>query len=146
MESEAQSKDGERQEEEVTEEEKRFTVQEMVRRFSLFEGATLIFEAKDPNVEWHTKVTAAFQNVIHCSRVIYDEEKNKKPSIQTLLDRFFKRVDGTESCKEFCAINIRHSWNFSLPSLPYRWWSFSSTISHLLCLLLPAHSMPAPVG
>ena len=65
-------------------------------------------------------------------------KRKTKPSTQTLLDRFFKRVDGIESCKEFCAINIRHGWNFSLPSISYCCWSFSSTISHLLCLLQSA--------
>ena len=40
MELEAQRKDKERQEEEeVTEEPKRFTMQEMAREFSLFQGA-----------------------------------------------------------------------------------------------------------
>ena len=53
MELEAQRKDEERQEEEeVTEELKRFTMQEMARRFSLFEEALLVFEAQDQNVEW----------------------------------------------------------------------------------------------
>ena len=45
MELEAQRKGGERQEEEVTEELKRFTRQEMARGFSLFEEALLVFEA-----------------------------------------------------------------------------------------------------
>ena len=45
MELEAQREDEERQEEEVTEELKRFTMQEMTRGFSLFEEALLIFEA-----------------------------------------------------------------------------------------------------
>ena len=49
---EAQRKDEERQEEEeVTEDLKRFTTQEMVRGFSLFEEALLVFEAQDLNVE-----------------------------------------------------------------------------------------------
>ena len=39
MEVEPQKKDEERQEEEVTEELKRFTMQEMARGFSLFEEA-----------------------------------------------------------------------------------------------------------
>ena len=48
MELEAQRKDEERQEEEeVTEEPKRFTVQGMARGFSLFEEALLAFEAED---------------------------------------------------------------------------------------------------
>ena len=78
MELEVQRKDEERQEEKLAEELKRFSMQKLSRRFSLFEGGTLIFEAKDPNVEWHRKVTAAFQNVIHCSCVIYDEKKKKQ--------------------------------------------------------------------
>ena len=45
MESEAQRKDQERQEEEVTEEPKKFTTWEMARGFSLFEEALLVFEA-----------------------------------------------------------------------------------------------------
>ena len=65
-------------------------MQEMVRRFSLFEGGTLIFEAKDPNVEWHRKVTAAFQNVIHCSRVIYDEKKKNKTQYPDITGSFFQ--------------------------------------------------------
>ena len=42
MELEAQRKKEERQEEEVTEEPKRFTTQEMARGFSLFEAALLV--------------------------------------------------------------------------------------------------------
>ena len=44
MELEAQRKDAERQEEEVTEESKRSTMQEMARGFSLLEEALLVFE------------------------------------------------------------------------------------------------------
>ena len=42
MELEAQRKDEDRQEEEVTKELKRFTMQEMARRFSLFQEALLV--------------------------------------------------------------------------------------------------------
>ena len=57
---EAERKDKERQEEEeITEEPKRFTVQEMVRGFSLFEEAMLVLGAQEPNLEWYMKVTAA---------------------------------------------------------------------------------------
>ena len=67
MELEAQRKDKERQEEEeITEEQKRFTTREMARGFSLFEEALLVFEAQDPNVERYMKVAAAVQNVIQC--------------------------------------------------------------------------------
>ena len=60
MELEAQRKDEQRQEKEVTEEPKRFTMQEMAKGFSLCEGALLVFEAEDPNIEWYTKVAAAW--------------------------------------------------------------------------------------
>ena len=98
MELEAQRKDEERQEEEVTEEPKRVTTQKMSRGFSLFEEALLVFEAQDPNVERYTKVAAAVQNAIQCYRVIYDGKK--RATTQTSLDHFFKRVDRIESSKE----------------------------------------------
>ena len=53
------------------------------------------------------------------------------------------------------AINVRHEWSCSLPSISCCWWSFSSTISRLLsflqsitllaCLLDASHYMPAVV-
>ena len=88
----------ERQEEEVTEEPKRFMMQEMARGFSLFEERLLVFEAQDLNTEWYTKVAAAVQKEIECYRVIYAEKK--RATTQTSLDHFFKRVDGIESSKE----------------------------------------------
>ena len=94
----AQRKDEERQEEEVTEELKRFMMQKMARGFSLFEETLLVFEAQDPNVERYTKVAAAVQNAIQCYHVIYDEKK--KATTQTSLDCFFRRVDGLECSKE----------------------------------------------
>ena len=39
-----------------------------------------------------------------------------------------------------CAVNDRHEWNCSLPSVSYRWQSFSSTISHIIFLLSPLHN------
>lgn len=71
----AQRKDKESQEEDVTEELKRFTTQEMARGFSLLEEALFVFEAQDPNVERYTKVAAAIQSAVRCYRVIYDEKK-----------------------------------------------------------------------
>ena len=98
MELEAQRKDEERQEEEVTEELKRLTMQEMARGFSLFEEALLVFEAQDLNVDRYMKDAAAVQNAIQCYRVINAEKK--RATTQTSLDRFFKRVDRIESSKE----------------------------------------------
>ena len=59
-----QRKNKERQEEEVTEGPKRFTMQEMARGFSLFEEALLIFKTQDPNLEWNMKIAAAIQNAV----------------------------------------------------------------------------------
>ena len=47
------------QQEEVSEEQQRFTMQEMARGLSLFEEALLVFEAQDPEVEWYMKDAAA---------------------------------------------------------------------------------------
>ena len=99
QELEVQKNDEERQEEEeVTEELKTFTMQEMATGFSLSEEALLVFEAQDPNVERDTKVAAAVQNTIQCYCVIHD--KKIRATTQTSLDCFFKRVDRIESSKE----------------------------------------------
>ena len=55
-----------RQEEEVTEEPKRFMMQEMTREFSLFEETLLVFEAWNLNVLQFAKVLGAIQNAIQC--------------------------------------------------------------------------------
>ena len=79
MELEAQRKDEERQEEEeVTEEPKRFTTQEIARGFSLFEEALLVFETLKPNVKQYMNFAAAVQNAISCYCIIYDEKKKKR--------------------------------------------------------------------
>ena len=135
MELECQRKDGGRQEEEVTEEPKRFMMQKMARGFSLFEEEVLVFEAQDQNVERYMKVAAAVQNAIQCHRVTYDEKKKE------LLPRHhwivFSRgqIELNPARNRTCAVCARHEWNCSLPSVSYCWWSFSSTISHLLSLL-----------
>ena len=98
MELEAQRKDKERQEEEVSEEPKRFTSQEIASGFSLFEEALLVFEAQDPNIEWYMKVAAAVQNAIQYYCVICD--KRKRATTQTSVDHFIRRVDRIESSKE----------------------------------------------
>ena len=56
-----QRKNKERQEEEVTEGPKRFTMQEMAREFSLFEEALLVSEVQAVSVEGYMKVGAAIQ-------------------------------------------------------------------------------------
>ena len=66
MKLETQRKDEERRQEEVTEEPKWLTMQDMARGLSLFKWALLAFQAQDPNVKWYMKVVAAFQNEIQC--------------------------------------------------------------------------------
>ena len=73
MELEAQRKDEERQEEK--EELKRFSMQKMSRRFSLFEQEWLISKTQEVIVEQYTKFAAAFQNTIQGYCVIYDQKK-----------------------------------------------------------------------
>ena len=70
----------------------------MTSGFSLFAETLLVFKAQDPNVEWCTKVAAAIQNAIQCYCVIYYEKK--RPTTQTLLVYFFKKVDSIEFSKE----------------------------------------------
>ena len=80
MELEAQRKDEERQEEEeVTEEPKRFMTQETARGFSLFKEALLVFEAQDLNVEQYTKAAAAVQNTIQCYCISMMRKKELLP-------------------------------------------------------------------
>ena len=96
----AQRKDADKQEkEEVTDEPKRFTMQEMARGFSLFEEALLVFQAQDQNVEPYTK--------IQCYRIIYGEKK--RATTHTPQDHFFKRADSIESSirTRICVISIR---------------------------------------
>ena len=66
LELEAQRKDKETQEEEVTEELMRFMTQEMARGFSLLEEALLVFEPQDQNIERHTKLAETVQSAIQC--------------------------------------------------------------------------------
>ena len=99
MELEAQSKDQEKQkEEDITEETKSFTTQEMARGFSLFKEALLVFEVQDLNVEWDVKVATAVHNAIRCYCVISDDKK--RALTQTSLDPFFKKVGRIEPSKE----------------------------------------------
>ena len=139
-------KDWERQEEEVTEEPKRSTNQEMVRGFSLFEEALWVIEAQDLNVEQYRRVAAAIQDAAKC--IIYDEKKSCFPDITGSVSQegtYNWIQQGTRSC----AISFRYKWNWRLSSISYYWWSFSSVISHLLSSpqshFLPVQSVPAPV-
>ena len=88
MELEAQRKEGERQEEEVAKELRRFTMQEVARGFSLSEGALLVSETHDPNIEQSVKGAAAVQNAIQCYCVIM--ARKKRATTQTPLRLCFQ--------------------------------------------------------
>lgn len=47
----------------------------MARGFSLSEGALLVSETHDPNIEQSVKGAAAIQNASQCCSVNYDEKK-----------------------------------------------------------------------
>ena len=98
MELEAQRKDEERQVKEVTKEPKRFMAQETARAFSLFEEALLVSEAPDLSAEWYTKAARAIR--MQSSAIVSSMIRRKRPTTQTALDRFIKRVGRIESSKE----------------------------------------------
>ena len=97
MKLEAQRKDKERQEEEeVTEDLKRFTMQEMARGLSVSDEALLVFEAQEPNIEQYIKATAAVENAIQCYCLIFDQEKKKKRE-RELLPRLKRNLGCTRT-------------------------------------------------
>ena len=71
----------EQQEEEVTEEQKRFTMQEMARGFSLFEEVLLVFETQDPNAEWCTNLQQLFRMRSSAPCRLRREKKSYYPDI-----------------------------------------------------------------
>lgn len=78
MELEVWWKDEDSQEADGTEEPKRFSTQEMAKKFSLLEEVPLVFEAQNPSIERYTKAAAAIQNAIQCYRAIYEKKKKNK--------------------------------------------------------------------
>ena len=79
----------------------------MPRGFSVSEEALFVFEAKDSNVEWYTKVTAAIQNAVQCHRAIYDERK--RATTQTL-----GFPGGTVGKEPACQCRRHEMWVWSL--------------------------------
>ena len=67
-----------KEEEDVIEELKRFTMQEMAREFSLFGEILLAFETQDSTVERYTKLAAAIRNAVQC---INDKRKSYYPDL-----------------------------------------------------------------
>ena len=78
------------EEEEVTEELKRFMVQKMAKGFFLCLSGHYQFLTQELNAEWYMKVAVADQKAIQCYHVIHDEEKSSYYSY-TILDFFFSR-------------------------------------------------------
>ena len=117
MKLEAQRKDKERQEEEeVTEDLKRFTMQEMARGLSVSDEALLVFEAQEPNIEQYIKATAAVENAIQCYCVICDQEKKKKRE-RELLPRLKRNLGCTRT-------QGKEKWppQETMPDLPLSVW------------------------
>ena len=75
MELAVQRKDDEGQEEELSEELKRFMIQEIVRECSSYEEALLVFEPDDLDLERHVEFSVDVQNAIQWYCVIYNESK-----------------------------------------------------------------------
>ena len=96
----------------------------MARRFSLFEEALSIFESQDPNGTWRLQQPFRMKSVLPCH-----PWRGKK--IKELLNRYQRIAIRSQ--------NLWHQhpfeWNCSFSSVSYFWWSFSSTISHLLSVL-----------
>ena len=79
------------------------------------------------------KVEAAIQNAFQWYCVIYDEKK--RDTSRTSLDHFSNRDDRIKSSKESEPVpSMVSKYKISAFCL-YCWWSFSSTISHLVSLL-----------
>ena len=112
-------------------------MQETARGFYLFEGAPLVWEVQDPNVECYLKVAAAVQNAAQYHHVTYD--KKKQSFCIDITGSFFSRgwIELNPARNQTCAINVRHEWDCSLPSVSCCWQSFTSTIGQPL---------PAPVS
>ena len=79
------------------------------------------------------KVEAAIQNAFQWYCVIYDEKK--RDSTQTSLDHFSNRDDRIKSSEESEPVLSMVSKYKIAAFCLYCWWSFSSTISHLVSLL-----------
>ena len=98
-------------------------------------GGIVSFWGIGPECGEYMKVAAAIQNSNQYYHVI--EDKKKRITTQTSLDKFFKRLDRIESSKgtRICFIKVRYKWNCNLPFASYCWQSFSSTVSQLPSLL-----------
>lgn len=110
--------------------------------------ALLVFEAWDLNVEQYEGRSSCSQNAMQCYHEIYEEKR--WAMTQTSLDRFFKRVDRTESSKEQSLYHQHQAWgNCSWPSISYCCQAFSSATSisspPQSVLSRSVHALPAPI-
>ncbi|XP_042225918.1 tigger transposable element-derived protein 1-like [Homarus americanus] len=79
------------EEEEEAEEPQKFNSKQLAEDFSMIEKVQASFESQDPNIERFAKVSAAVHDAIACFKIIYEEKK--RLTVQTSLDKFFKRVE-----------------------------------------------------
>ena len=111
----------------------RFTMQEMARGFSLLEERLLVFETQDPNIEQNRGFSSRSEcNPALLCHLWWEKRKDLLPRHPWVV---FTRNESSKEGTRTCAINIRHEWNCSVPSISDRWRPFSSTISHFLPLI-----------
>ena len=130
MELEAQRKDEERQEEEVTEE-----IHDTGNGKGIFFswGGTVSFWVTGPEFRMVWRLQGLFR--MQSSATVLCMMRKKELLLMHHWITFFKIVDRIES-QGTCAINISLKWSCTLPVVSCCWWlSLSSTISHLLSLL-----------
>ena len=131
MELEAQRKE-EKQEEEVTEESKRFTVQEMARRFSLFKEALIVFEVWDLNSTVYEGCGSHSESspVLLCH--LWQERKSYYPDITG----WFFQEDGQIWIQQG-AKNMRHQCQ--------AWVRLQLVLCPLLLTILQLYHLPPPL-
>ena len=141
MESKARRKDHERQEEEeLTEELKRFTMQDRARGFSSFQEALFVFWSAGSErrmVQGGCGSRSECNPVLPCHLWGERKKKKKRATNWTSPDCFFTGLDKNwiQQGTRICAVNIRSGWICGLPSVSYCWWPFSSDIPHHVSLL-----------
>ena len=107
MELAVQRKGDEGQKEEITEELKRFMIQEKVRECSSFEEALLVFEPDDLDLERHMEFSVDVQNALQCYCVIYKERKRATTRHHWII--FSRRsIFSIQQETKSCAINVKH--------------------------------------
>jgi len=70
---------------------KKFTSKDLAKAFAMIEEGLALFEAQDPNMARHTKVSRGVMDSLRCYREIWEEKR--KLSFQPSLGQYFKKVE-----------------------------------------------------